>query len=221
MESAPAIQDSLYVFGSDRYVCPGPRLPTGLERGCLTPIPTPTRSGRPWNQSQWTSVDDRVRGGKSVSQLDVSDPKGCATFRGKLDIRTLGGAGFASQKTLPELFAGGLDLSGYDALVIDAHQPASDDKTYTLILKDTEALPKRPDGRERSTVSWEHDFRLGSGSGGRLAMRFGDFKPTYRGRPKPDAEPLNLRNILAVSIMMRRCVPSVCYSASAEMALEP
>lgn len=175
---------------------------------------TTNRRGRRWDASQWTSVDDRVRGGKSVSQLDVSDPKDCATFRGNLDIKTLGGAGFASQKTISELFADGLDLSSYDTLVVDVHRPASDDKTYTLILKDTESLPKRPDGREQSTVSWEHDFRLGSSSnGGHLAMHFGDFKPTYRGRPKPDTEPLNLQNILSMSIMMRRCVPSVCSSA--------
>ncbi|OIW25013.1 CIA30-domain-containing protein [Coniochaeta ligniaria NRRL 30616] len=164
---------------------------------------TPNHSGRPWNASQWSSVDDRVRGGKSISHLAISDPKDHATFHGNLDIKTLGGAGFASQKTVPELFAPGLDLSDYDSLVIDVHASASDDKTYTLILKDTEALPKRPDGREQSTVNWEYDFCLGSSSGGRLVMRLEDFKPTYRGRPRPDAEPLNLHRILAMSIMMR------------------
>lgn len=165
-------------------------------------------SGRPWNSFQWTSVDDRVRGGKSISHLDISDSKVCAIFHGNLDIKTLGGAGFASQRTVPELFAPALDLSGYGTLVIDVNLSASDNKTYTLILKDTEALPRRPDGREQSTVSWEYDFRPGgSGSGtGRLVMRFKDFKPTYRGRPKPDAEPLNLNKILAMSIMMRRYV---------------
>lgn len=162
-------------------------------------------NGRPWNSFQWTSVDDRVRGGKSISHLDISDSKVCAIFHGNLDIKTLGGAGFASQRTVPELFAPALDLSGYGTLVIDVNLSASDNKTYTLILKDTEALPRRPDGREQSTVSWEYDFRPGgSGSGtGRLVMRFKDFKPTYRGRPKPDAEPLNLNKILAMSIMMR------------------
>ena len=104
-----------------------------------------------------------------------------------------------------------MDLSGYGALVVDVDQFGSDDKTYSLILKDTEPLPKRPDGREQSTVSWEHDFHLGASSGEPLAMRFGDFKPTYRGKPKPDAEPLNLKRILSMSIMMRRCVPCIRY----------
>lgn len=163
-------------------------------------------SRRPWNSSQWIDVDDRVRGGSSVSHLDISDPKSRALFRGNLDIKTLGGAGFASQRTVSELFGHGLDLSDYELLVIDIIESASDDKTYTLILKDTEPLPKRPDGREQSTVNWEHDFRLGSSSGGRAVMRLEDFQSTYRGRPKSDAEPLNLKKILAMSIMMRRYV---------------
>jgi hypothetical protein len=102
-----------------------------------------------------------------------------------------------------------LDLSGYEVLVVHVDESASDTNTYTVILKDTEPLPRRPDGREQSTVSWEHDFRLGGSSGGRLLMRFDDFKPTYRGRLMPDAAPLNRKKILSMSIMMRRCVPSI------------
>ena len=153
------------------------------------------------------SVDDRVRGGSSVSHLDISDPRTRAFFHGNLDIKTLGGAGFASQKTVPNLFGpAGLDLSDYSSLVVNVDESASDEKTYTLILKDKEALPKRPDGREQSTVSWEHDFRLAGSSGGHVALRFRDFAPTYRGRPKPEAEPLNLKSIQSMSIMMRRYV---------------
>lgn len=95
--------------------------------------------------------------------------------------------------------------------MVDVYRSGSDDKTYTLILKDTESLPKRPDGREQSTLNWEHDFRLGDSTGGLLTLRFADFKPTYRGKPKPDAEPLDLEMILSMSIMMRRCVPCLCY----------
>ena len=93
-------------------------------------------------------------------------------------------------------------------------ESSSDDKMYTLILKDTEPLPKRPDGREQSTINWEHDFRLGSSDGGRAVMRFEDFQPTYRGRPKPDAEPLDLKKVLAMSIMMRRYVLYSLLNAS-------
>lgn len=117
-----------------------------------------------------------------------------------MDITALGGAGFASHRTVdnfPEL-----DLSGYDALVLDIAK--SDFKKFTLVLKDT-VLPKRLDGREQSTVSWEHDFDCpGDGGGGRVVMNLNDFKATYRGRPKPDAEPLNTGGIKRIAIMIRR-----------------
>lgn len=54
--------------------------------------------GRDWSADDWTASDDRVRGGKSQSYLDASDKK-IGRFYGNLDIKTLGGAGFASQRT--------------------------------------------------------------------------------------------------------------------------
>jgi hypothetical protein len=123
-----------------------------------------------------------------------------AAFTGLLDITALGGAGFASQRTVH--YYPVIDLSAYDALVLDI--ATSDQKRYTFVLKDT-ILPKRPDGREQSSVSWEHEFQCpGYNGSGRVVMNLKDFKPTYRGRPHPDAEPLNLRSIKRVSVMMRR-----------------
>lgn len=105
----------------------------------------------------------------------------------------------------------GWDVSAYDALVLDVAR--ADDRRYTLTLKD-EVLPRRPDGRDQSTVSWEYDFVVGAdggvgstaGAGGptRVVIPFGEFKPTYRGKPKPDAEPLDLKNVKRISFMMRR-----------------
>lgn len=43
-----------------------------------------------------------MRGGKSQSYIQVSEDKKIATFTGTLDIKTLGGAGFASQRTTGE-----------------------------------------------------------------------------------------------------------------------
>ncbi|KAK7703603.1 hypothetical protein SLS64_008916 [Diaporthe eres] len=174
---------------------------------------------RPWDASQFTASDDRVRGGKSQSYLTVlSAPASSAAsassqaeFSGNLDITALGGAGFASQRTADGV--PGWDVSGYDALVLDVAR--ADDRKYTLTLKD-EVLPRRPDGRDQSTVSWEYDFVVGDGKGGtaagggstagstRLVIPFEEFKPTYRGKPKPDAEPLDLKNVKRVSFMMRR-----------------
>lgn len=138
-----------------------------------------------------------------------AEPASQAEFSGRLDITALGGAGFASQRTADGV--PGWDLSGYDALVLDVAR--ADDRRYTLTLKD-EVLPRRPDGRDQSTVSWEYDFvvradaaDVGSTAGStRVVIPFGEFKPTYRGKPKPDAEPLNLKNVKRISFMMRRQV---------------
>lgn len=72
---------------------------------------------------------------------------------------------------------------------------------YTLTLKD-EILPKRPDGREQSTISWEYDFRAQGHQ--TIFIKWSDFRATYRGREKGDAEPLDLKNIKRFSIMIRR-----------------
>lgn len=132
-------------------------------------------------------------------------------FTGHLDIDTLGGAGFASQRTSSDDRP--WDFSQFEGLqiIIDASQ--TDDKMYTFILKD-ELLPPDPDtGRERSTVSWEYDFgakdiSLTEAQPGLKAVTipWKAFKPTYRGRAKDDAKPLVKTNIRRMSIMIRRYV---------------
>lgn len=184
---------------------------------------------RPWNASEFIASDDRVRGGKSQSHLTVvvvdddedettgngngNSSSSAAKFWGHLDITALGGAGFASQRTVDNddddngvSRPAWSDLSAYDTLVLDvAH---SDGKKYTVTLKD-EVLPKRPDGREQSTISWEYDFVVDatvatSHQHQQVVIPFASFAPTYRGKPKPDAEPLDLKNVKRVSFMMRR-----------------
>lgn len=140
-----------------------------------------------------------------------------AEFSGHLDITALGGAGFASQRTADDV--PGWDVSGYDVLVLDVAR--ADARKYTLTLKD-EVLPRRPDGRDQSTVSWEYDFVVGAGEdaaagaspgsstagSARVVIPFQDFQPTYRGKSKPDADPLDLKNVKRISFMMRRSVLS-------------
>lgn len=127
-----------------------------------------------------------------------------AEFSGHLDISALGGAGFASQRTVDDLCC--WDLSGRHALALDV--AGADDKRYTLVLKDT-ILPRRDDGREQSTVSWEYDLTVGAvgekqGSSRTVVMPLADFQPTYRGRPRPDATPLDLSRVKRITFMMRR-----------------
>lgn len=77
------------------------------------------------------------------------------------------------------------------------------DKRYTLILKD-ELVARRPDGREASGVSYEYDFHVQPGRAAVVRVPWGRLTATYRGRPKEDAAPLDLKSVRRFSIMMRR-----------------
>lgn len=94
------------------------------------------------------------------------------------------------------------DLSAYEGIELDIVQ--ADEKRYTFLVKD-ELLPRSPNGREQSTISWEYDF-LAEKNGEKLFVKWEDFKPTYRGKEKNDAEPLKLESIKRISIMNRRSV---------------
>ncbi|KAI1816564.1 NADH:ubiquinone oxidoreductase intermediate-associated protein 30 [Poronia punctata] len=150
---------------------------------------------KPWIAESWVTSDDRVRGGKSQSYLEsISGSQEKVRFHGELDITALGGAGFASQRSPdPQRW----NLSAFNGLDLAISQ--GDGKKYTFIVKD-EILPTRPDGREQSTVSWEYDF---VGDEVDLHIPWKDLRPTYRGKPKSDAKPLDVANIKRISIMMR------------------
>lgn len=157
---------------------------------------------RPWKASDWTASDDRVRGGKSQSYLDISGST--ARFYGHLDIETLGGAGFASQRTVAE--DNTWDVSKYDGILIDLGK--SDGKRYTFTLKD-ELLPRNPaNGREQATLSWEYDFEVSRDAAEAESsfqyIPFNSLKPTYRGKEKKDAKKFDSRNVKRFSLMMRR-----------------
>jgi hypothetical protein len=121
-----------------------------------------------------------------------------AIFHGNLDTKTLGGAGFASQRTKGDL---ALDLSHTAGLqlVLGA---GSSDQTFTLNVKDT--IPgKRKDGRDEAGISWEVDFEAPR-EGGVLVKKWDEFKATYRGRDVKDPEPLKVDDIKRISLMTRR-----------------
>ncbi|KAL5338537.1 complex I intermediate-associated protein 30-domain-containing protein [Aspergillus crustosus] len=131
----------------------------------------------PWSSTEWTSSDDRVRSGSSISRLKPSADAYSALFKGNLNITTLGGAGFALQRTTAEVWG----LSSFDGIKVSLDVDRSDEKLYTLIPKD-EVLEKRPDGRERSTLSWEVDFRARDGDGsGKVFVKWADLRPTFFG----------------------------------------
>ena len=131
-----------------------------------------------------------------------------AVFSGHLDTQTLGGAGFASQRTVKDLQ---LDLSQYQGICLILDASNSDEKKYTFIIKD-EILPRNPEnGREQSTISWEYDFEVPKASSDRsqptaveVFVPWRSFKATYRGKERKGVQGPDLKNIKRLSIMMRR-----------------
>ncbi|KAE9971985.1 hypothetical protein BLS_004223 [Venturia inaequalis] len=155
-----------------------------------------------WNADDWTSSDDRVRGGKSQSYLECSPENPVARFYGNLDITTLGGAGFASQRTRKDV---AWDLSAYEGIRLVVTK--SDSKHYTFNVKDT-LLPLDPDtGREQASISYEYDFQIPENATvskkGDFFIPWDSFNATYRGRVKEDAPKLNTTSIKQLSVMMR------------------
>ena len=71
-------------------------------------------------------------------------------------------------------------------------------------------VPLTATGREQATISWECDFDLppqtvpGETKDRTVFIPWDSLNPTYRGKLKKDAEPLDLKKIKRFSIMMRR-----------------
>ncbi|UKZ59697.1 uncharacterized protein TrAtP1_000996 [Trichoderma atroviride] len=82
----------------------------------------------------------------------------------------------------------------------------ADGKRYALTLKD-EIPPRRGDGRAEAGISWEAEFEVVQDGSSfdfkNVYLPWSAFKPTYRGRPKPDAAPLDLAHVKRVGLMMR------------------
>ena len=131
-----------------------------------------------------------------------------AFFYGNLDIKTLGGAGFASQRTASDSET--WDVHSYDSIELELDISHSDQKQYTFIIKDHLLDQNTKSGREQATLSWEVDFTppKEQDDSKTVSVTFGwkDFKPTYRGKEQKCKRGPDLRNIKRFSIMMRRLV---------------
>lgn len=93
--------------------------------------------------------------------------------------------------------------------------PTTAEKRYTFNLKD-ELLPKdKETGREQSSISYECDFELppqtepGHTYSKTVFIPWDSFTPTFRGKVKKDAKPINLKKVKRLSIMMRRYHPHI------------
>ncbi|CEL60675.1 putative protein C9E9,15 OS=Schizosaccharomyces pombe (strain 972 / ATCC 24843) GN=SPAC9E9.15 PE=3 SV=2 [Rhizoctonia solani AG-1 IB] len=156
----------------------------------------------PWLTSEWETVDDRIRGGKSVSTLQERNVGDGMWFSGTLDITALGGAGFASQRFrfsdkllhLPRPEFQGIRLT-LSPQPITLQNP----REFTFILN-TEPITHRPDGRVESRINWEAVFTDSAPS---WDLAFDMFRATYRGRPVDPAPAFDSSTIYDLSLMCR------------------
>ena len=143
-----------------------------------------------------------------------------------IDIDTLGGAGFASQRYRfgPQPLQ--LPRTEYKGIILSALPPSSSSSslcssdtpranTFTLVLKTTiptrpPSKPKTPPQPEQSTLSYEYHFTPShnlTNDRETVAIGFNDLKVTYRGREvsrdDPKYVPFHSEQIYEISLMCR------------------
>ena len=123
----------------------------------------------------WVSIDDRVMGGVSSSEMVIED--GIGVFRGRVSEENNGG--FASVRSLP----GNYDLSAFDGVVVKVR---GDGKQYAFRIRTTANF----DG-----VSYQVRIRPEAGVWQELFLPFDQFEPVFRGRKVEGHPPIDRSNI--------------------------
>lgn len=139
---------------------------------------------RPEVVASWISLDDRVMGGVSSSALVPGDT-GTAFFRGRLSREN--GGGFASVCSLPRP----LDLRAFSGVAVRFR---GDGRGYQLRLRSTADL----DGPVHQAPF--------DGPVGRWCtawIRFDELRASFRGRPVPDAAPLDRERVTTFGLLVR------------------
>jgi monofunctional biosynthetic peptidoglycan transglycosylase len=130
----------------------------------------------------WRSIDDRVMGGVSASEM-ISDG-GVAVFRGVVSLENSGG--FASVRSDPARY----DLTGLEGVLLRVR---GDGKSYGFSVRTTAAF----DG-----VSYQARFTTVAGEWLEIALPFDQFVPVYRGRRVSDHPPLDPAGIRTFGLMI-------------------
>lgn len=135
-----------------------------------------------WDAPVWMSLDDVVMGGRSSSRMETT-AEGDALFHGRVILE---GGGFASVR----------------AEVDWSHIPPStgvrlavrgDGRQYRLRLWMSPGM---------NQVAWQSAFSTTPGAWMDVELPFSTFRPTFRGRPVPEAPPLEPGRIVQVGLMV-------------------
>ncbi|CAJ1443364.1 unnamed protein product [Effrenium voratum] len=150
----------------------------------LKPVPLLGGSAD-WNFGRWAAVTDKVRGGVSTAELSPG-ADGAARFLGNLDPSKLN-AGFAGVNLEVDLLPASLaELSGLQLEVLDA-----DGKEYTLLLK-----------MKNGASGSSYQVRFVPRPQEPYTASFRDFVGYYRGRPDPQAAPLQLSEVKTLALQI-------------------
>jgi NADH dehydrogenase [ubiquinone] 1 alpha subcomplex assembly factor 1 len=131
----------------------------------------------------WNPINDGVMGGVSHSQLRYV-AAGHAAFSGQVSFENNGG--FASVRCEPY----NLGVAGATAFILDV---CGDGKRYKLNLRTDNSF----DG-----INYQCGFVPPAGQWSHCRLASADFLPTWRGKPVPDAPPLDTEGLRQVGLMI-------------------
>jgi monofunctional biosynthetic peptidoglycan transglycosylase len=135
------------------------------------------------NPSEWILVNDDVMGGRSTSQLTVTDD-GTGIFSGFISLENNGG--FASTRVSLD----SLDLSEHEGVVIRVR---GDGRRYQLRFR-TEAGSRG--------LAYKAEFETAAGEWQETVLPFREFQATFRGHNPPDTPPLRPGQIRQVGFLI-------------------
>ena len=131
----------------------------------------------------WRSVDDVVMGGVSRSTFERAAP-GVARFAGRVSLDF--GGGFASCRTLARAWP----TAGATAFVLRVR---GDGRTYKFTVRTDDGF----DG-----VQYQARFTPSAGEWTDCTLPIGSFAASFRGRPVPEAPPLDPARVRALGFMI-------------------
>jgi hypothetical protein len=137
----------------------------------------------PESTAAWAPINDGVMGGISSSQLRF-DPAGHAEFCGHVSLANNGG--FASVRCQPCA----LGRSGLAAYLLAVR---GDGRRYKLNLRTDDSF----DG-----LNYQARFDPPAGIWTTCRLTGADFAPSWRGRPVPDAPPLDPSRVRQIGLMI-------------------
>ncbi len=138
---------------------------------------------RPEACINWLPINDAVMCGVSTSRLR-HDRAGHAVFEGVVSLERNGG--FASVRA-SHVSLGSSGTIGYALTVL------SDGKRYKLNLRTEDSF----DG-----ITYQAEFQTQAGQWIEVSLPLSAFTPTFRGRPVPDAAPLNPVRVRQVGLLI-------------------